>query len=117
MNLAGVAARLICVWLVVTSSADAAERAPRPISLREALQLHSRSFPESRRQAITHLDVERGVALIPDLTWRADGRPIFAGYCKYKRPTGTVPNADVYQMRRVSYAPHPAIPDRPRIGQ
>jgi outer membrane protein, heavy metal efflux system len=38
MNLAGVAGRLLCVWLVVIPLARAAERAPRPISLREALQ-------------------------------------------------------------------------------
>jgi hypothetical protein len=26
------------------------------------------------------------------------GRCVFAGDCKYKRPGGTVPNADIYQM-------------------
>jgi outer membrane protein, heavy metal efflux system len=38
MNLAGVAGRLLCVWLVAIPLARAAERAPRPIALREALQ-------------------------------------------------------------------------------
>jgi len=38
MNLAGVAVRLLCAWLVAIPVAEAAERAPRPISLREALQ-------------------------------------------------------------------------------
>jgi outer membrane protein, heavy metal efflux system len=38
MNLAGVAGRLLCVWLVAIPLAKAAERAPRPILLREALQ-------------------------------------------------------------------------------
>jgi len=37
MNFAGMAARLLCAWLVAMPLADAAERAPRPISLREAL--------------------------------------------------------------------------------
>ena len=38
MNLPAVALRLICAWLVVTIPVEAAERAPRSISLAQALQ-------------------------------------------------------------------------------
>jgi cobalt-zinc-cadmium efflux system outer membrane protein len=57
MNLAGVAARLLCAWLVAIPLAEAAERAQRPISLREALQ---RSLTANPR--LSAADREVGIA-------------------------------------------------------
>ena len=62
------------------------------------LQLTQRQFPTGRRAPATYLDVERNVKLEPDLSWLVDGECVFVGDCKYKRPVGAIPNADIYQM-------------------
>jgi len=77
MNLAGVAARLICVWLVITSSVDAAERAPRPISLREALQraltANPRIVAAAREVGVAGgLKLQAGVLPNPELAFELD---------------------------------------------
>ncbi|MBB3084222.1 McrC family protein [Geodermatophilus sabuli] len=68
------------------------------VALREALQLDAKAFPAAGCGHRIHLDVGRSIPLEPDLSWWIAGRCVFAGDCKYKRTTGTVPNADVYQM-------------------
>lgn len=66
-------------------------------ALREALNLDRRNFPTPDGFARRDLVTSREVQLLPDLTWWDNGECIVVGDCKYKRPTGAVPNADVYQ--------------------
>ena len=68
------------------------------VALREALRLDVRAFPAAVGGRQVCLDSEHGVALEPDLSWWDGGRCVFVGDCKYKKTTGSVPNADVYQM-------------------
>lgn len=67
-------------------------------ALREALQLDHQRFPSPGNARRTWLDNERRIALEPDLSWWSKSGCQFVGDCKYKRPTGSIPNADVYQM-------------------
>ncbi|WP_166605451.1 5-methylcytosine restriction system specificity protein McrC [Kineococcus siccus] len=67
-------------------------------ALREAIGASEREFPVGSAGLRRWLDVEHRVPLEPDLTWWQDGRCVFVGDCKYKRTTGSIPNADVYQM-------------------
>ena len=68
------------------------------VALLERLRLDDRTFPPAVRGHAVHLDVEHQVPLEPDLSWWVAGRCVFVGDCKYKRTTGSVPNADAYQM-------------------
>ena len=68
------------------------------VALREQFALDARSFPAAAEGHRLHLDIEQAIPLHPDLSWWAAGHCIFAGDCKYKRPSGTVPNADIYQL-------------------
>jgi 5-methylcytosine-specific restriction enzyme subunit McrC len=68
------------------------------VALREQLRVDTRAFPTAARGKGLHLDLERTVPLEPDLSWWISNRCVFAGDCKYKRATGSVPNADIYQM-------------------
>jgi outer membrane protein, heavy metal efflux system len=77
MNLAGVAARLVCAWLVAIPLAEAAERAPRPISLREALQRALSANPRlsaaDREVGIAGgLKLQAGVLPNPELAFELD---------------------------------------------
>jgi cobalt-zinc-cadmium efflux system outer membrane protein len=71
------AARLLCAWLVAIPLADAAERAPRPISLREALQ---RALSANQRLAAAArevgaaggLKIQAGVLPNPELFFELD---------------------------------------------
>ena len=68
------------------------------VALREALQSTPRAFPAAAARRHLHLDLEHDVPLEPDLSWWSGTRCVFVGDCKYKKTTGTVPNADIYQM-------------------
>lgn len=68
------------------------------VALREALQLQDRDFPSGARVPRTYLDHQGAVPLLPDLSWWIGEHCIFVGDCKYKRPAGSIPNADIYQM-------------------
>ena len=68
------------------------------VALREALHLAPVEFPSPNKLPRRYLDRSRQVPLLPDLSWWADGACLLVADCKYKRPTGSVPNADVYQM-------------------
>jgi 5-methylcytosine-specific restriction enzyme subunit McrC len=68
------------------------------VALREALRLTPTSFPAPDRSRRTWLDEQRRIELLPDLSWWAGSTCLFVGDCKYKRPAGSIPNADVYQM-------------------
>ncbi len=67
-------------------------------ALREQLRLRHSAFPSGKAAAAVHLDTGRYVSLEPDLSWWERGVCVFVGDCKYKKTTGSVPNADVYQM-------------------
>ncbi len=67
-------------------------------AIREQLQLPPSAFPSGNATSAVHLDRDRQVPLEPDLSWWERGACVFVGDCKYKRTTGSVPNADVYQM-------------------
>jgi len=67
-------------------------------ALREELGASEREFPVGSAGPRRWLDVDHRVPLEPDLTWWQDGRCVFVGDCKYKRTSGSIPNADVYQM-------------------
>lgn len=67
-------------------------------SLREQLHLPRSAFPAGNGTATLYLDTGRHVRLEPDLSWWQHGQCLFVGDCKYKKTTGSVPNADVYQM-------------------
>jgi len=65
-------------------------------ALREQLGLSERALRQGER---LWLDVDRRVALRPDLSWWHAGRPVFVGDVKYKRlAEGGVKHADVYQV-------------------
>lgn len=68
------------------------------VALREHLLVDASTFPAAAGGRALHLDIEHTTPLEPDLSWWIAGRCTFAGDCKYKRPEGTIPNADVYQM-------------------
>ncbi len=67
-------------------------------ALREQLHLPRSAFPSGKATSRVHLDTDRRVPLEPDLSWWEHGACVFVGDCKYKKTTGSVPNADVYQM-------------------
>jgi len=67
-------------------------------ALREEIGASQREFPAGSAGPRRWLDIDHRVPLEPDLTWWQDGRCVFVGDCKYKRTTGSIPNADVYQM-------------------
>lgn len=67
-------------------------------ALREALGLQPSAFPPPQQINRRYLDAAGDVRLEPDLTWWHDDRCRLVGDCKYKRPTGAIPNADVFQM-------------------
>lgn len=69
-------------------------------ALREQLRLDIRAFPSGTCGHTIRLnaDPDHPIRLKPDLSWREDGRCVFVGDCKYKRATGSIPNADAYQM-------------------
>ena len=66
------------------------------VALREALGLSGREWQSGKR---LYLDVDRKIALNPDLSWWSGSHCLFVGDAKYKRltPSG-FPNADIYQM-------------------
>lgn len=68
------------------------------VALREALRLDATRFPAPSQARQTWLDRQRRIALQPDLSWWSGTTCLFVGDCKYKRPAGSIPNADVYQM-------------------
>lgn len=68
------------------------------VALREALALSPSDFPSPNKIPRRFLDRSRQVPLQPDMTWWRLGECVLVADCKYKRPTGSVPNADVYQM-------------------
>ncbi|PSL08465.1 5-methylcytosine-specific restriction enzyme subunit McrC [Haloactinopolyspora alba] len=68
------------------------------VCLKEHLRLTDRQFPPGAHVPANYLDVERNLRLEPDLSWWIGNRCVFVGDCKYKRPTGSIPNSDVYQM-------------------
>jgi len=67
-------------------------------AVREQLHLDRSAFPGGSAGQRIHLDSARHVPLEPDLLWWDRGQCMFVGDCKYKKTTGSVPNADVYQM-------------------
>lgn len=67
-------------------------------AMREHLRLDTHAFPPGASGHRIYLDTGRFIPLKPDLSWWVGGRCVFAGDCKYKRPSNTVPNADIYQM-------------------
>jgi cobalt-zinc-cadmium efflux system outer membrane protein len=88
MYLLAVALRLICAWLVVTIPVEAAERAPRSISLAQALQRTLAANPrlsaaERDIGIATGLKVQAGALPNPDLSFEVDkalGSGIFQGF-------------------------------------
>jgi 5-methylcytosine-specific restriction enzyme subunit McrC len=68
------------------------------VALREALRLDVPTFPAAAGGRSVHLDREHRFRLEPDLSWWTGDRCVFAGDCKYKKPEGSLPNADAYQM-------------------
>src|SRR5260370_7597938 len=77
MNLLGVALRLTCAWLVVTIPVRAAERAPRSISLAQALQRALAANPrltaaERDIGIASGLKVQAGALPNPDLSFELD---------------------------------------------
>lgn len=75
-------------------------------ALREAMQPYG---GELRLQWNGHLDIQRLIRIIPDLTWWVGGRCVAVADAKYKalRPAG-MPNADAYQM--LAYCTALALP-------
>jgi 5-methylcytosine-specific restriction enzyme subunit McrC len=78
-------------------------------ALGEALKLDHRALPAAARGWTVHLDTGHEVPLEPDLSWWADERCVFVGDCKYKKTSGSIPNADVYQM--LAYLTALRLPD------
>src|SRR5258708_27983858 len=77
MYLLGVAVRLMCAWLVVTIPVEAAERAPRSISLAQALQRALATNPrltaaERDIGIASGLKVQAGALPNPDLSFELD---------------------------------------------
>jgi outer membrane protein, heavy metal efflux system len=77
MYLPGVALRLMCAWLVITIPVEAAERAPRAISLAQALQRALAANPrltvaERDIGIATGLKVQAGALPNPDLSFELD---------------------------------------------
>jgi len=66
------------------------------------LGLSDRDWPAGARARAVHLDLDRRIRLLPDLTWWRSGRCVFVGDAKYKQlSSDSLPRGDVYQM--VSY--------------
>src|SRR5258707_6638300 len=77
MHLLGVALRLTCAWLAITIPVQAAERAPRSISLAQALQHALAANPrltaaERDIGIATGLKVQAGALPNPDLSFELD---------------------------------------------
>jgi len=77
MHLLGVALRLTCAWLAITIPVQAAERAPRSISLAHALQralAANPRLPAAERDIgiATGLKVQAGALPNPDLSFELD---------------------------------------------
>lgn len=69
------------------------------VSLREALGLFRRSFPQGAAGRSLWLDRAGGFGLRPDLSWWRAGRPVFVGDVKYKDlDTGDARPPDLYQL-------------------
>jgi 5-methylcytosine-specific restriction enzyme subunit McrC len=67
------------------------------LALRDSLQRPGAELVRNGRGHSVWLDIERTIALKPDLSWWVGARCVFAGDVKYKR-VGTGPeNADAYQ--------------------
>lgn len=76
-------------------------------ALRDALSLSRFEWPE--RPKVEALDLDRRIAIQPDLTWLEDSTVVFVGDAKYKRvAAGGAPNADLYQLN--AYATAFALP-------
>ena len=68
-------------------------------ALREALGVSERVFRSDRHIRGIYLAEDRGIPLMPDLSWWENGTCTFVGDAKYKRVVdGSVPNADLYQL-------------------
>ena len=68
-------------------------------ALREVLGLSERVFRSDRHIRGIYLAEDRGISLMPDLSWWENGTCTFVGDAKYKRVVdGNVPNADLYQL-------------------
>jgi 5-methylcytosine-specific restriction enzyme subunit McrC len=70
------------------------------VTLREALKLSERSFPQGMRgRQSLYLDDARRVLLRPDLSWWEGQRCVFVGDVKYKRiNSASVLHPDLYQL-------------------
>lgn len=82
---------------MLTNMNDVFERFVRT-ALRERLGLSARAFPAACAGRPIFLDTAEGIGLQPNLSWWVEGRCVFAGDCRYRRPVGDVPNADLYQL-------------------
>lgn len=79
-------------------------------ALREALSLSPLLFPQQARGRSLHLDADKKLKLLPDISWWRGRRCVFVGDVKYKKTPATagVKHPDAYQL--LAYTTATALP-------